>query len=252
MAEHINIEGNWNTSFDSLDKVDFQGFPQSLNAPNSDVTIMVNPGGSNSLGVITSLTDALDRVETYRCGSLTIQLAAAVTTTQTVTGPYTLAPILPDLVTIDGNNGASGRIRFHAAGTQQSNLVVTLSGKRIVFDGCIFNSDSGVSTTALVFAQGYGDLIFDTCTFQYGEYAIDTRGPNVSVEGGTINNINLGASSLNAVFYANAENLVTISVHNTTGANNNRLYNFDSPVLLIHEGISLGVTTGIKTFSVVT
>ena len=250
--ESVVIEGNWNLTFNSLDLVDFQAFPINLYAPNTNLTITVNPAGSNAAGIITSLSDALTSASRYFCKALTIQLDASVTTTQTLTGPRSI-DFAPQTTTIDGDNGASGRIRFYTAGAQQTNLAsANLETNQVIFDGCIFESDSGSSTTALLQATGYGELICNGCSFQFGEYAVDTRGPDVSINGGTINNINLGTSSLNGIFYAQANRLVSLMIQDTTGASNNRLYNLATPAVLMHENISVGTTAGIKTFTLVT
>jgi hypothetical protein len=250
--ENVVIEGNWNLSFNSLDAVQFNAFPQSVYAPNTAITITVNPAGTNISGVITSLSDAVSRLSTYACKQLTIQLDAAVTTTQTLTGPISIN-LLPTTTTIVGDNGLSGRIRFYSAGTAQDSVTVAnLENNQIVFNGCIFESDSGTSTTALIKAQGYGNVVCLSCNFRYGEFAIDTRGPNVSVQGGTIDDINLGSSGARSIFYVQANQLVSLMIEDTTGANNTRLYNLVTPAVLMYENISVGTTAGIKNFTLVT
>jgi hypothetical protein len=41
-------------------------------------------------------------------------------------------------------------------------------------------------------------------------------------------------------------------IKDTTGASNNRLYNFVTPAVLMYENISVGTTAGLKNFTLVT
>jgi hypothetical protein len=246
------IENNWHKNVNSYDTVQFNSFPEYLTASRLTVSILVNPAGVNEDGVLTSLADAMSTTAKYKCQYLNIALDPAVTTTQTLTGPrnYDLTPVV---TTIDGDNGASGRIRFYTAGTSQQNLsLINLEGNQIIFDGCIFNSDSGTSTTALIFGSGYGQIIAKDCTFQYGEYAVDTRGPDVSIRGGTIDDINLGNAGNRAIINVSSDRFVKCDIKDTTGANNTRLYYCVTPALFAYENISVGTTAGVKNFTLVT
>lgn len=251
IADQIVIRSNYNKSFDSTDNVDFKMFPEKLTATLTDVVVEVYPSGNNGEGVINSLTDALLCISKYNCKKLTISLDSNVTTTQTVTGPVSYIQLAKQVI-IEGDNSFAGRIRFYTAGTQQTNVSITLQNNEISFNSCIFNGEDAVSTTALVQLNGTGYCYINTPTVQYGEYFVFTSGPNFSITGGTINDIDRGNATFNAIMGFNSKTLAKGYIKDSTGSSNNRLYYAYTPALIMHQNISLGTTAGTKTFTTIT
>lgn len=252
--EAMSIRDNWhNTTVPKMDSVNFLAFPKTLDAPNISVTIAVDPAAAVSTGgVMNSLSDALACMSRYRCNSLTVELDGSVVTDQTYT--TTNFSVKPKNVTIDGNNGLGGRIRFYTDGAQQTGLALALDGNNVVLDGTKHESDAGVSTTSLIRLTGHGHCKLNIADGAHGEAYVLTTGPDVSIKGGTANNINLGSTGSRGIIYVDADRLVRVSIDGLTGTNNHRLYNCFSPAIIVTDDIA-GLTlaaASVKTFTVVT
>lgn len=235
-ARYVLLDGCVESNTGSLDAVDMQVFPERLDSPATAVAVSVDPGGPIRPGVLPDLGAALGLAQGYRCDTLLVRLDPSVTAARTLPAPVALGEVMPRVTTIEGDNGAGGRIRFRADGAQQAGVSMTLRGNEIVFDGCRHESDAAGNTASLILAFGSGIFRAVNCAFLNGEHAIDTRGPDYAIRGGSIDNIAFGNPATNAIVRVDADRPVRGSIQNVTGAGNHRLYNHVSPAVLVHSG----------------
>jgi hypothetical protein len=244
------IKDNFNKTFGTWDDVDFKNFPEYLEAPKANVTIQVDTGGTNTGGIITDAVKAMDAMSKYNCKSLTVQIEPSVLTDITISGPEAYTPMSQTTI-IDGSNGTA-RFKFVAAETDQTNISFTLDNNILVLDDIRCESANAAgTTTALVRLSGTGDCAIIDGEYQYAEILVDTRGPNVSLLGCAVNDIDKGGTGAVAFVFNTSRITPKVTFENLTGSNVTELYNCASPAFIAYENLTGVPTTGTKTFTVV-